>query len=169
MTLIIVFCLAALVTFGITRFPKRHIDIENERLQHPIWRAEGLIALMATLLATAVGLIFSYVRVGGDAWPLRNAGAVFLFATGMLYLLLLLRAWRKFPTWVGDLALIAMATISLAPVVPPSFFVFHLPFTNQLVDFGALGLPLAVFWCGCCHALLPLSIARRKSQVVIWA
>ncbi len=147
MTLVIVFCLAALVTFGITRLPVSEIETpENRELCHVVWRVEGLIAFMATLLATSVALIFSYVRKDGDVFPLRNAGAAFLFLAGALYVLLLLRAWKSFPTWVGDVILVVMAVASVACIMPPSLFTMTLPFSERFVNLGVWGMPLAVLW-----------------------
>jgi len=147
MTIAIVFCLAALVTTSILRLPSHDLELENGRQKRPVWRLEGLVVLMATMLATAVGLIFSYVRTGGDAWPLRNAGTVFLFITAALYVLLVLRSWRRLPTWVGDLIIITAATVTLWFIeIPRHFFSFHMPFSNQEIELGVLSLPLAVFW-----------------------
>ena len=144
MTFVLIFCIAAAVTFCSSRLPQS--AVEEGRQRRPVWRLEGLVALSATLLATAVGLISSFLRNDGAEQPLRNAGAIFLGATAALYALLLLRAWRRLPSWVSDIAILVVATIAVAPVVPHSFLSVHLPFSSQSINLGALALPLAVFW-----------------------
>ena len=145
MTLIFVFCLAAALTFLVTRLPDE-TDAEIAVSRRSVWRLEGLIAVLATLVAAAVGLGFAFWREGRDESPLRNVGLVFLGATGVLYALLLLRTRFHLPTWVGDLTIIAAATIAVAPVVPHSFLSLTLPFLDRVVSLGNLALPVAVFW-----------------------